>query len=136
MVRLKFRRHGKKKQPTYRLVAADSRSPRDGRFIEILGHYNPRTEPPTVVLKDEKIVTWLKNGAQPTESVRQVLETVGILKRAHEHAPRPAATKPAKEAKEAAPPQEAESTPAPEAKAPSDEGDAAPAEPATAVVGD
>jgi small subunit ribosomal protein S16 len=82
MVRLKLRRHGKKKQPTYRLVAADSHSPRDGRFIEILGHYNPRTEPPTLVLKTEKIVEWLKKGAQPTEAVRQILETAQILQRA------------------------------------------------------
>jgi small subunit ribosomal protein S16 len=78
MVRLKLRRQGKKKQPTYRLVAADSHSPRDGRFIEILGHYNPRTDPPTVVLKREKIEEWLKKGAQPTESVRQILSTAGI----------------------------------------------------------
>src|SRR5579862_9483960 len=91
MVRLKLRRHGKKKQPTYRLVAADSHSPRDGRFIEILGHYNPRTEPPTLVLKQEKIEEWLKKGAQPTEAVRQILETAGILRRAAE-APQPRKT--------------------------------------------
>lgn len=84
MVRLKLRRHGKKKQPTYRLVAADSHSPRDGRFIEILGHYNPRTDPPTLVLKEEKLLDWLKQGAQPTESVRQILSTAGILRRAEE----------------------------------------------------
>lgn len=87
MVRLKLRRHGKKKQPTYRLVAADSHSPRDGRFIEILGHYNPRTDPPTLVLKEEKILAWLQKGAQPTEAVRQILQTAGMLQRAAE-APR------------------------------------------------
>jgi small subunit ribosomal protein S16 len=81
MVKLKLRRQGKKKQPTYRLVAADSHSPRDGRFIEILGHYNPRTEPPTVVLKEEKIREWLGKGAQPTESVRSLLQHVGMLAR-------------------------------------------------------
>jgi small subunit ribosomal protein S16 len=87
MVRLKLRRHGKKKQPTYRLVAADSHSPRDGRFIEILGHYNPRTDPPTLVLKEEKIFEWLKKGAQPTEAVRQILTTAGVLRRAEEAPP-------------------------------------------------
>lgn len=84
MVRLKLRRHGKKKQPTYRLVAADSHSPRDGRFIEILGHYNPRTDPPTLVIKEEKILAWLQKGAQPTDSVRQILQTAGLLQRAAE----------------------------------------------------
>lgn len=81
MVKLKLRRHGKKKQPTYRLVAADSHSPRDGRFIEILGHYNPRTEPPTFVVQQDKIMAWIGRGAQPTESVRQLLQTAGILER-------------------------------------------------------
>jgi small subunit ribosomal protein S16 len=81
MVRLKLRRHGKKKQPTYRLVAADSHSPRDGRFIEILGHYNPRTEPATIVLKEDKIAAWLGKGAQPTEAVTMLLQSAGILKR-------------------------------------------------------
>lgn len=81
MVRLKLRRQGKKKQPTYRLVAADSESPRDGRFIEILGHYNPRTEPATIVLKEEKIKDWISKGAQPTEGVRRVLISAGIFPR-------------------------------------------------------
>ena len=78
MVKLRLTRVGKKKQPSYRLVAAPSRSPRDGRFIEILGHYNPLTHPPTVVFKEERIIHWLKEGAQPTESVRQLLTTAGI----------------------------------------------------------
>lgn len=82
MVKLKLRRQGKKKQPTYRLVAADSHSPRNGRFIEILGHYNPRTEPPTIVLEQEKILAWIGKGAQPTDSVRQLLQTAGVLARA------------------------------------------------------
>lgn len=104
MVRLKLRRQGKKKQPTYRLVAADSHSPRDGRFIEILGHYNPRTEPATLVLKEEKILEWLKKGAQPTEAVRQILTTAGVLRRAEE-APTPRVPKaetPAPQAEEKA----------------------------------
>ncbi|MEW6281441.1 MAG: 30S ribosomal protein S16 [Candidatus Eremiobacterota bacterium] len=80
MVRLRLTRCGKKKQPTYRLVAADGRSPRDGRFIEILGHYNPRTEPPTVNFKRERILDWLKKGAQPSESVKLLLVQGGIWK--------------------------------------------------------
>jgi len=90
MVKLKLRRHGKKKQPTYRLVAADSHSPRDGRFIEILGHYNPRTDPPTIVLKEDKVNEWLSKGAQPTDAVRQILTTAGVFKRDVE--PQPHAT--------------------------------------------
>ena len=78
MVKLRLTRVGKKKQPSYRLVAAPSRSPRDGRFIEILGHYNPLTNPPTVVFKEERIIHWLKDGAQPSDSVRQRLTTAGI----------------------------------------------------------
>ncbi len=78
MVKLRLTRVGKKKQPSYRLVAAPSRSPRDGRFIEILGHYNPLTNPPTVVFKEERIMHWLKEGAQPTESVQKLLTSAGI----------------------------------------------------------
>ena len=77
MVKLRLMRMGKKKQPTYRVVAADSRSPRDGRFIEILGHYNPRTEPTTVVIDNDKAVAWLRQGAQPTETVRKLLQITG-----------------------------------------------------------
>ena len=78
MVKLRLTRVGKKKQPSYRLVAAPSRMPRDGRFIEILGHYNPLTNPPTVVFKEERIMHWLKEGAQPTESVQKLLTSAGI----------------------------------------------------------
>ena len=79
MVKIRFRRVGKKKQPSYRIVVADSRDPRDGRFIETIGHYNPRTEPPTIVVKEDKVAAWMKEGAQPSESVRKVLASVGIL---------------------------------------------------------
>jgi small subunit ribosomal protein S16 len=68
---------GKKKQPTYRVVAADSRSPRDGRFIEVLGFYNPRSEPSVIEINNEKAVGWLKNGAQPTERVQKLLTVSG-----------------------------------------------------------
>ncbi len=81
MVTLRLRRMGKKKQPTYRLVATDSRSPRDGRFIEILGHYNPRTEPPTVEFKEEKVLDWLSKGAQPSNTVKRLLTNNGTWKK-------------------------------------------------------
>jgi len=81
MVTIRFRRVGKKKQPSYRIVVADSRCARDGRFIETLGHYNPRTEPPTVVVKEDKLNAWIKEGALPSESLERVLVGVGILKK-------------------------------------------------------
>jgi len=77
VVKLRLMRMGKKKQPTYRIVAADSRSPRDGRFIEILGHYNPRTEPSEIVVDNDKAVAWLLKGAQPTERVEKLLKVSG-----------------------------------------------------------
>jgi small subunit ribosomal protein S16 len=76
-VKLRLMRMGKKKQPTYRLVAADSRSPRDGRFIEIVGTYDPRTEPSTVRIDNDKAVDWLRKGAQPTDQARKLLEISG-----------------------------------------------------------
>ena len=81
MVRLRLRRIGLKGQPTYRVVAADKESPRDGRFLEILGHYNPRTKPATIHLNEERVYHWMKNGALPTESVAQIFKSVGILDR-------------------------------------------------------
>jgi small subunit ribosomal protein S16 len=78
-VKLRLTRVGKTKQPEYRIVAADSRSPRDGRFIEILGHYNPRTDPSTLSVDNDKAVKWLSEGAQPTERVRKLLEISGAL---------------------------------------------------------
>ena len=76
-VKLRLTRIGKTKQPQYRIVATDSRSPRDGRFIEILGHYNPRQEPSTLPGNNEKTVKWLMEGAQPTERVKKLLELSG-----------------------------------------------------------
>ena len=69
MVRIRLRRVGARNQASYRVVVADKESPRDGRFLEIVGHYNPRTEPSTIVLKDDRIYYWLSVGAQPTEAV-------------------------------------------------------------------
>jgi small subunit ribosomal protein S16 len=81
MVKIRLRRMGAKKQPTYRFVVADDRSPRDGRFIEILGHYNPRTEPKTVVVDAEKAKEWIKKGAQPSDPVRRLFAELGIVER-------------------------------------------------------
>ncbi len=81
MVKVRLRRMGAKKQPTYRFVVADSRSPRDGRFIEILGHYNPRTEPKTLEVNADKAKEWLAKGAQPTETVRRLFAEKGIMER-------------------------------------------------------
>ena len=78
-VKLRLTRVGKTKQPEYRIVAADSRSPRDGRFIEILGHYNPRTDPSTLSVDNDKAVKWLRQGAQPTDRVRKLLAISGAL---------------------------------------------------------
>ena len=76
-VKLRLTRVGKTKQPQYRVVAADSRRARDGRFIEILGQYNPRTEPSSLNIDNDKAVQWLMKGAQPTERVRKLLEISG-----------------------------------------------------------
>jgi small subunit ribosomal protein S16 len=81
MVKIRLRRMGAKKQPTYRFVVADSRSPRDGRFIEILGHYNPRTEPKTLEVNADKAKEWLAKGAQPTQTVRRLFAEKGIVER-------------------------------------------------------
>lgn len=81
MVRIRLRRVGGKNQPSYRIVAADKESPRDGRFLEVLGFYNPRTEPATIQLKEDRIYDWLGRGAQPSESVRQVFRSAGLLDR-------------------------------------------------------
>ncbi len=77
MVKLRLMRMGKKKQPTYRVVAADARSPRNGRFIEIVGTYEPRREPSEVVIDNDKALAWLRKGAQPTERVEKLLKLSG-----------------------------------------------------------
>ncbi len=81
MVRIRLRRIGAKAQPSYRLVAAEKEAPRDGRFIEILGFYNPRTEPATIQLHEDRIYDWMKKGAQPSESAQAVLKSAGTLER-------------------------------------------------------
>ena len=81
MVRIRFRRTGLRGQPSYRIVAADKEMSRDGRFLEILGFYNPRTDPATLNLKEDRVYHWMSNGALPTESVGQVFKTAGLLDR-------------------------------------------------------
>jgi len=83
-VKIRLKRMGSKKSPFYRIVVADSRSPRDGRFIETVGTYNPLTEPETVTLKEEEIMNWLNNGAQPSDTVRNILSKNGVMKKFHE----------------------------------------------------
>ena len=81
MVRIRLRRIGLKGQPTYRIVATDKESPRDGRFLEILGFYNPRTQPATIHVKEDRAYEWMQNGAQPTDSVEKVFKSAGLLDR-------------------------------------------------------
>jgi small subunit ribosomal protein S16 len=86
MVRIRLRRVGAKNQPSYRIVVADSHSPRDGRFIEKIGFYNPRTQPETIELDEGRALHWLSNGAKPSEAVHRLLEsmgTIGRLERLH-----------------------------------------------------
>lgn len=80
-VKIRLKRTGMKKAPSYRVVVADSRSPRDGRIIESIGWYNPRTEPASIQIDEEKALGWLKNGAQPTETVSSLLKRSGVLGR-------------------------------------------------------
>jgi len=80
MLRIRLRRAGAKKHPSYRIVVADSRAPRDGSFVDQVGHYDPMTDPPTIVLDDEKVKDWISKGAQPSDPVQRILrkrETAG-----------------------------------------------------------
>ena len=83
-VKLRLKRMGAKQKPFYRIVAADSRSPRDGRIIETIGTYDPNTNPATVSVNEEIAFKWLQNGAQPTDTVRSLLSGVGLMKKLHE----------------------------------------------------
>jgi small subunit ribosomal protein S16 len=78
MLKLRLRRIGAKKHPSYRVIVADSRSPRDGAFITIVGHYDPMTEPETIAIDEEKAINWLKQGVQPTATVARLLKKQGI----------------------------------------------------------
>ena len=80
-VKIRLKRMGAKKSPFYRLVVADSRSPRDGRFIEQVGHYDSTTEPAVVKIDEDKAIAWLQKGAQPTDTVKSLFSKAGILKK-------------------------------------------------------
>ena len=82
-VKLRLKRMGAKKRPFYRIVAADSRSPRDGRFTEVVGTYNPITEPAEVKVNEELALKWLQNGAIPTDTVRDLLRKQGVMEKFH-----------------------------------------------------
>ena len=84
MLRIRLRRVGKKKQPSYRIVVAASTAPRDGAFVDQVGHYNPLTDPPSVVLNEEKALKWLRQGAQPSEPVRRILEEAALMEKVAE----------------------------------------------------
>jgi small subunit ribosomal protein S16 len=81
MIKIRLRRVGAKKQPYYRVVVADSRSPRDGRFIEIVGHYDPRQDPPAFTIKEDRAIYWLLQGAQPTEAVARMFDKLGTVQK-------------------------------------------------------
>ena len=81
MVKIRLRRVGAKKRPSYRVVVADARAPRDGAFIEVIGHYNPLTEPETVVVDEERVLHWLGHGAQPTDTANRLLSKAGIIEK-------------------------------------------------------
>ena len=97
MLRIRLRRTGRSKAPQYRVVVADQRAPRDGDFVEIVGHYNPRSEAKELVLKEERVRHWLAQGAQPSETVHRLLHKQGLI----EQAPRPRDTKPSRVDREA-----------------------------------
>lgn len=126
--RIRLRRMGKKKSPSYRLAVVDSRVKRDGRFVEFLGYYNPMTQPPKVKLDEEKILGWLKNGATCSDTVSSILRDAGLLARWHEMrtgqkvekgaAPAPSAPKAEKPAAKARAKKESSEPEAPQAEAP------------------
>ena len=86
MLKIRLRRVGAKKQPSYRVVVADSRAARDGKFVEYLGYYNARQDPPEVVIDEQKTIKWLRLGAQPTEAVHSILKRLDVLDRVKEEA--------------------------------------------------
>lgn len=84
MVKIRLRRMGAKKHPFYRVVVADSRAPRDGKFLEEIGYYDPTKDPAVVKIDEDKAISWIQNGAQPTDTTRSLLRQAGILKTIHE----------------------------------------------------
>ena len=122
MLRIRLTRVGKKKQPAYRLIVTDSRSPRDGAFLKIIGHYNPLTDPATLVVKEDEAVHWLEKGAQPSETAAKLLTRIGVMERAGRapmrYAGKDVPAAPKKEAKAAVEPKAAPAPPEPKAAEP------------------
>ena len=140
-VKIRLMRVGKKKQPTYRVVVSDARSPRDGRFLEIIGQYAPRQEPSLVTINNERALHWLNVGAQPTESAAKLLQISGVWDAYKDANGKVAASKPkvkvkAKTVKEAPPAPAPAPAPAAAAAAPAAEAEAAPAAEAEAPADD
>ena len=81
MVKIRLRRTGARKKPSYRVVVADSKSPRDGAFVDIIGYYNPLTDPATIVIEEEKALHWLRSGAQPSETVAKLLTKANVMEK-------------------------------------------------------
>lgn len=129
MLKIRLRRTGQKHQPSYRIVVADKDSPRDGRFVEILGHYNPRTEPETFEVKEDRVRHWVSQGAQPTETVHRLLHSRGMI----DTAPPTRDTKPSKVEREAVAKAAADAKAAAEAKAAEEAAAAAAAEAAASA---
>jgi small subunit ribosomal protein S16 len=117
LLRIRLSRVGKKKQPSYRIVVADSRSPREGAFLKIIGHYNPLTSPATVVVKEEEAVYWLEKGAQPSDTAAKLLTRAGVMEKAGK-APFRYQGKDVPPGKKPKKGEEAPSRPAPQAAAP------------------
>jgi small subunit ribosomal protein S16 len=133
LLRIRLSRVGKKKQPAYRLIVADQRAPREGAFLKIIGHYNPLTEPVTLVVKEEEAVYWLQKGAQPSETAAKLLTRIGVMEKAgkapvkYEGKEKPPAAKKKKKGEEAP---KAEAAPAAKAEEPPSEEPAAEEAPA------
>ena len=87
MLRIRLRRVWKKGKPSYRIVVADSKAPRDGAYVEWIGHYDPMMDPPAVTLKEDRAIAWLKQGAQPSDAVKRIFEWNGIVEKTHAAAP-------------------------------------------------
>ena len=130
-VKIRLMRVGKKKQPSYRVVVADERSPRDGRFIEIIGQYAPRQEPSFVSIDNARALHWLHNGAQPTEGAAKLLEIAGVFDEYKQEHGKVAAAKPKAKTPKAKTPK-----PAPEAAAPAAAAPAAEEAPAEEAAGE
>jgi small subunit ribosomal protein S16 len=83
MLRIRLKRVGKKGHPSYRIVVADSRAPRDGAYVEWIGNYDPMVDPPAISYKEDRAIAWLKNGAQPSDAVRRILDRDGVFEKAN-----------------------------------------------------